>query len=299
MLALIAGAGGLPAAVAAAQDTPPLICAFAGFPPDDLRSDHVFRLETLGSLMSWLREQGVTRICLCGHIRRPDIDMALLDDATLPLVPALRDALKMGDDGALRVVMGLFEEAGFSLIGAHEAAPDLVLAAGVPTRARPDDAARADAALGPAILTEMSRADLGQSCVIRAGRVLRREDEAGTDSMLARVTPTDGLQDDADDMFNRIVDTTSDLLGAAADWLSGPAGGDVRRNGILFKAPKPGQDHRADLPTIGPDTALAAIRAGLAGIVIEAEGVIVLDQPRVIALLDQAGLFLWVRERDG
>jgi DUF1009 family protein len=64
---------------------------------------------------------------------------------------------------------------------------------------------------------------------------------------------------------------------------------------MLFKGPKPGQDRRADLPVIGPETARGAIRAGLAGIVIEAGGVMVLDQPEVLTLLDDAGLFLWVR----
>jgi len=70
------------------------------------------------------------------------------------------------------------------------------------------------------------------------------------------------------------------------------------RGGILFKAPKPGQDRRADLPVIGPDTARNVVAAKLSGIVIEDGGVMVLDLPQVRRILDAAGAFLWVREWD-
>ena len=64
------------------------------------------------------------------------------------------------------------------------------------------------------------------------------------------------------------------------------------------KAPKPGQERRIDLPTIGPQTVAGAAKAGLAGLVIEAGGVIVLAREAVIAACDAAGLFLWAREAD-
>jgi len=66
--------------------------------------------------------------------------------------------------------------------------------------------------------------------------------------------------------------------------------------GILFKAPKPGQDRRVDLPTIGPNTIVAACAAGLAGVVIESQGVMVLDHVTVLAECNRLGLFLWVRD---
>nr|WP_254899226.1 UDP-2,3-diacylglucosamine diphosphatase LpxI [Thalassococcus arenae] len=286
---MICGAGHLPAAVAAAQSVAPVICALQGFAPAGLQPELTFRMETLGSLMAWLKARGVTRVCLCGHIRRPPIDPAAIDAATVPLVPRLSEALGQGDDAALRIVLALFEEAGFAVLAAHEAAPSLLPPAGVPTRAQPDADAAPAAALGDAALVEMGAADLGQACVIRGGRVVAREDMAGTDAMLARLSG-----DQAADPVSWLMDRTGDLLGDAADWLSGI---DRAGDGLLYKAPKPGQDRRADLPVIGPGTAMAAIRAGLAGIVIEAGGVMVLDRAATVAALDRAGLFLWVRER--
>jgi DUF1009 family protein len=86
-------------------------------------------------------------------------------------------------------------------------------------------------------------------------------------------------------------DATTWLAALRADNIDAPAAG-----AVLFKAPKPGQERRADLPTIGPGTALGAARAGFDGIIVEAGGVIVLEAARVIAILDAMQMFLWVRQ---
>jgi molybdenum cofactor synthesis domain-containing protein len=52
---------------------------------------------------------------MAGAIGRPKLDPAMIDAATMPLVPRMMQALGQGDDGALRVVIALFEEAGFAL----------------------------------------------------------------------------------------------------------------------------------------------------------------------------------------
>lgn len=259
MLALIAGRGGLPAAVHAAQAAPPLVCALRGNPPDTLAVDVGFRIETLGTFLQDLTARGVTDLCLCGAIDRPAINPAALDAATRPLLPLFMQALAEGDDGALRLIMRLIEAQGMRIRAAHELAPELVMPAGIATRAGPCDRHAGDVQAALAVLADQGWADLGQACVIRAGHVLAREDARGTDAMLADLAP------------------------------------DAPGGGILFKAPKPGQDHRADLPAIGPETVRGAVRARLDGIVIAAGGVIVLDRAGVVSALDAAGLFLWVR----
>ena len=298
MLALIAGRGRLPAAVAAAQDSPPLVCALDGIAPEGLTPDITFRLETLGSFLLELGERGVTDICLCGAIDRPRIDPARLDAETAPLVPLLQQALGQGDDGALRVVMGLLEKTGFTIRAAHELAPDLLLPAGVPTKRQPQQTHRDDVAVALRVLHEQGRADLGQACVIRRGRVLAREEQSGTDAMLARLAGPRGIGTSGFDPLAWRFDPAGGMTGQAAAWLSDTledAADAPGAGAILFKAPKPGQDRRADLPAIGADTACHAAEVGLDGIVIEAGGVIVLDRPEVVAILDAMGMFLWVR----
>ncbi|MCC5974189.1 MAG: UDP-2,3-diacylglucosamine diphosphatase LpxI [Rubellimicrobium sp.] len=115
------------------------------------------------------------------------------------------------------------------------------------------------------------------------------------------------------------VDTAGDVISSWADWLTGPeapsaghvqgrgprqvpapapslpeAGG-IARGGLLYKAPKAGQDRRLDLPVIGPQTVTLAAAAGLSAIVIEAGGVMVLDSAETARRADRAGLAIWVR----
>ncbi len=84
----------------------------------------------------------------------------------------------------------------------------------------------------------LGAADVGQGCVVQQGLVLAVEAIEGTDAMLLRA-------------------------------------GALRRDGIggvLVKLVKPGQDKRADLPTIGPDTVRHAAAAGLRGLAFEGRG---------------------------
>lgn len=259
MLALIAGRGALPKAIADTQRERPLICALEGFAPDSLSVDLTFRLETLGTFLGALQTRGVTQVCFCGAIDRPRLRLRQLDFKTLPLVPRFLRALRLGDDGALRVVVSLFEAKGFEVRAAHELLAGLTMAAGVATRSQPQEAHQGLPALGRSLLAAMGQADLGQACVLRGQDVLAQEDASGTDALLAR--------------FSRHGEG---------------------KGAVLYKAPKPNQDRRVDLPTIGPATAAAVVAAGFDGIILEAGGVIVLEQDQVIATLDRAGLFLWL-----
>lgn len=263
MLALICGTGRLPLALVGALNPRPLVCSLRGFAPEDLTPDLDFRLEQVGSLIADLKARGVTRLCLAGAIRRPPIDPTLIDAKTMPLVPVMQKAIASGDDGALRGVIGIFESAGFAVMPAHELAPDLVPQAGCATDRQPAEADRADAARGQAVVAAMGCADIGQSCVVHRRQAIAVEALFGTDWMLQSLARR-------------------------------PDGG----GGLLFKAPKPEQDRRVDLPTIGPDTVDLSAAAGLTGIVIEAGGVMVLEREEVLARCNRAGLFLWVREAD-
>lgn len=266
--ALIAGQGALPGRLIAAlseRSEPFVVAALDGFAPDlPGHAVDTFRLERLVPFLDRLLDAGVTDVCLAGAVRRPKIEPEFFDPRTAMLVPRLLAAMQPGDDAALRIVMEIIEEYGFAVRAAHEIAPDLLPPTGVPTQAAPEARHKADAALGQATVARMGREDTGQACVIAAGQVIATEGPEGTDAMLRALRQRQGRQEPS-------------------------------RGGILFKAPKPGQDRRADLPVIGPGTASLAVEVGLDGIVIEAGGVMVVDLEATIAALDAAGLFLWIR----
>ncbi len=260
MLALIAGQGKLPAVLADALKETPHIASLEGFDPDLLVPDRRFRIEHLGTLIDELKALGVTRVCFAGAIQRPKLDPDEIDAATVPLVPRMMAALQAGDDAALRTVIEIFEEAGFRVIAANELSSALLPMPGTYTTRRPDDGNRNDAARAADIIAGLGPLDVGQSCAVLNGQLLAMEGVFGTDWMLKSLRQRpDGT------------------------------------GGIFYKAKKPTQDRRIDLPTIGVDTVAGVAKAGLDGLVVECDGVIVLDLAAVERACDELGLFLWVR----
>jgi DUF1009 family protein len=112
--------------------------------------------------------------------------------------------------------------------------------------------------ISTAVVRALGAVDVGQGCVVQQGCVLAVEAIEGTDAMLAR------------------------------------AGGLLRPGlgGVLIKMVKPGQDRRADLPTIGPRTLVAAQAAGLRGVAFEAGGTLMTDRQACVEEADRNGLFL-------
>lgn len=272
MLALIAGQGRLPGLLLTATEAAGkevLLAALHGAEPSLPRAPEWFRVEQLGSFLARLKAAGVTEVCFAGGLVRPAIDPSQIDAATLPLMERIAFAAAAGDDAALRIVLTIFEEHGFAVLGAHEVVPDLVPDEGIATVVKPDEADASDAARGEAIAAALGRADVGQACVVAGGQALAVEAMPGTAWMLRSLAS-----------------------------LRAETGAEGRK-GLLFKAPKPGQERRMDLPAIGPDTVEQAEATGLKGIVIEAGGVMVLDLPEVVRRADAAGLFLWVRQSGG
>ncbi len=262
MLALIAGEGDLPKAVFESCGREVLVCEMKGFSsglPDPL----VFEVERLGTFFKVLRDKGVSEVCFAGAVRRPKLDPKRVDARTLPLVPKVMGAIGKGDDALLRTVLSLFEDAGLRIVAAHELLPELLPDEGVLTAARPAARDEKDAGRAAEIHSALAAADIGQGCVVASGLALAVETLGGTDWMLRAI---------------------------AAERPAGPEGG------LLYKAPKAGQDRRVDLPVIGPATVDGVAAAGLSGLVIAQGGVMVLDADEVVRRADAAGLFVWVRK---
>ena len=261
-LALVAGAGGLPAALVAALPARPFVAALDGFTPTGVAPDLTFRVERLMPFLRQLGDAGITRVCFAGAVQRPRLDPALFDPATATIVPRLLAAMGQGDDATLREVLAIFEESGFALRGVAEIAPHLVPGPGVYAGTiGPQD--EKDAARAEAIVAALGAVDVGQGCVVAGGLCLAVEALPGTDAMLGFVAQ----------------------IPAALRPVKG----------LVYKAPKPTQDRRVDLPALGVQTIRNAAAAGLGGLCWRAGGVSCLDLPACQAEAEALGLFLWAR----
>ena len=265
-LAIIGGQGALPKLLAdrlTARGESFLLAEMQGFPAGVPGVEPVrFRLERLVPFLDHLAQAGVGRIVLAGAVRRPKIEPEFFDARTAALVPHLAAAMQKGDDGALRGLIAILEDWDFEVVGTDAIAPDLVPVPGMLAgAATPRD--EADAVRAAAIVAALGAVDVGQGAVVAGGQCLAVEALPGTDAMLASV----------------------------AAWRTA----ETPRGGLLYKAPKPGQERRADLPALGPATVEGAARAGLAGIAWEAGGVLLLDREAIVAAAEARDLFLWSR----
>ncbi len=232
-----------------------------GVPSDLAPTAQEFPLERIGALFAAMKNAGVTRMVFAGTLTRPALNPAEFDAEMTRLAPGLMAAIPQGDDALLRFVIDMFEEQGFAVQGAHELLSGLTGEAGLAVGPAPSKAERADAARAAHILTAISPLDIGQGCVVAGGQCLGIETVQGTDALLAYVGQTP-MQ--------------------------------LRRGqrGVYVKAPKLGQDLRIDMPTVGPQTVAAVADAGLAGLVIAAGKVVLMQRDATLSLADQRGIFL-------
>jgi DUF1009 family protein len=272
MIALISGRGQLPQLLADrlhAEGRAVVLAELEGFESLSTVRDDVlrFRLERLVPFLDRLQDMGVTQAVFAGGVHRPRLDPALIDPATMQLLPRIMAAMNRGDDGTLREVIALMGEWGVEVVGAQDICADLVAEAGILSDSQPKGTDKQDAARGFEILRLMGGADVGQGCIVARGQCLALEALPGTDVMLAQ------------------------LAALRAQGVELPQGG------VFCKAPKPGQDRRIDLPALGPDTVEAVHAAGLRGIAFEAGGALLIDRAEMVTRANALGLFLWARER--
>jgi hypothetical protein len=274
-LGLIAGGGGLPVEIAQhceRSGRPLFVVRLKGFAGDALApyAGAEVGLAELGKCIKVLKRAGCQSICLAGNVARPDFSSLVPDLRGLAVLPRAIGAARKGDDALLRLLVGEFEKEGFTVEGAHDVMEDLSLPAGPLGRHLPGEDGRADALKALEVARAIGRLDVGQAAVVAHGLVLAVEAQEGTDAMLARVA------------------------GLPAHLKGRPGAG----AGVLAKAPKPIQETRVDLPTIGLATVEAVARAGLAGIAGEAGRLLVLDREATVALADELGVFILGVEPD-
>lgn len=263
-LGIIAGGGPLPGQVAQAaraSGRPVFIAGIEGFAEPAVLSPFAhkfFRLGAIGAMIRAFRDEGCADLVMIGPVKRPSFLSLRPDAEGAKMLARIGKAAFSGDDGLLAAIMRVLSEEGFTMLGAHDIFIDALAPAGLLTRTAPDAAAMADIERGKAVLKIIGAADIGQACVVQQGIVLAVEAVEGTDAMLARIP---------------------------AVTRPGPGG-------VLVKLAKPGQERRADLPTLGSATIEHARAAGLRGIAFEAGGSLLTNKNSMIEAADVAGIFL-------
>jgi hypothetical protein len=262
-LGIVAGSGDLPQRIADAAKAAGrslFILALEDFADPGLVAGEPHGWIRLGAAargIEMLRGEGVTELVLAGAVRRPSL-MALRPDWRTAKFLAKIGMRALGDDGLLSAVIKEIESEGFRIVGAATLLGSALAPAGQLGRVAPDDLARQDIARGVDVARALGALDIGQGVIVQQGVVLGVEAAEGTERLIAR---------------------------CKALALDGAGG-------VLVKLAKPGQERRADLPTIGTKTIEQAAAAGLRGIAVEAGAALIIDREQVVAAADARGLFV-------
>jgi UDP-2,3-diacylglucosamine hydrolase len=273
-LGIIAGGGELPRAIAASARSAGrqvFVLALAGMTEDWVRDypHETVALGELGRAMRAFRGHGCTDVTLAGKVQRPKFSEIKLDTKAVLAAPRVIAAALKGDDALLRSLVEMFEREGMRVVGAAEAAPDLIAKPGTMGRVKPTSENESDVDHAFRIARAIGALDVGQAAIVCAGLTLAVEAAEGTDAMIARVV-------------------------SLPEHFRGSKG---KLRGALVKAPKPIQDGKTDLPVIGVQTIRNAHAVALAGVAVEAGGALIVDREAVVAEADKLGLFLVGRPR--
>lgn len=270
-VAIICGGGSFPFTVADSllkQGRGVVLFALRGWADPARVKDyphHWSDIARLGRFLRLARRDGCRDVIFIGTLVRPSFRQLInFDLGTLRVLPRAIRHFYGGDDHLLTGMARMLEDHGFRLLGAHEVAPEILVAEGPLGRVSPNEGSLGDIALGFEVLRAIGPYDVGQGVIVANRHVIAVEAAEGTDQMLDRVA-------------------------------------ELRRNkrfraplntGVLVKAPKPGQDRRFDLPSIGPRTIDGLAAAGLAGLAVVAGGTIAAEPQELVEKADRAGLFV-------
>jgi DUF1009 family protein len=262
-LGIIAGAGALPLELVRASERAGRAChviaidEFADVLPSSVQHTR-FAISKIGAIIAELKRRGCGDIAFAGKFQRPDGRNIKLrpDLGGLEFMLRILGMFGRNDDTLHRAISNMFTSRGFRVVSPLDAAPALAARAGCLTTVEPTPALRNVFQQALTLAKQHGATKQGQAVVVEDGAVIAHETRSGTDAMLQALPAT------------------------------------KRTTAVLVKAMTPTQLPTIDPPAIGESTVINAAKAGLAGILVEANRSVIVDEAAVRAKADELGLFV-------
>ena len=217
----------------------------------------------IGTIFRALREQECDGVVMGGNVQRPNFSTLKPDWRGAALLPKFVSTAMKGDGALLTAIVSEFEAEGFLVIGADEVLDHVTPPPGALGDYEPDQKDLLDIKKAAAIVRALGPYDVGQGAVVSDGQVLGIEAAEGTDDLLLRCAH----------LLHRLSITPP--------------------RGVLVKLPKPDQELRVDLPTIGVKTIINASHAGLRGVALLVDKALILNRSEMLAVAREKKLFVY------
>ena len=219
--------------------------------------DYIVSLSKMGRAVKYVKNIGIKHILMVGGVKRPSLKNIIPDLWTAKFLTTISSKVS-GDNSVLSKLTKALEREGFIIVAPEEVLPNLICPKGTLGKVKPNQQNNEDISTGYRIAKIIGANDIGQSIIIENGLVIAVEAAEGTDRMIKR------------------------SLNLKKE----------KKAGVLIKVIKPMQDKRIDRPVIGIDTIKAAKKAGLDGIALESNEILILNYSEVILYADKEGLFV-------
>ena len=264
-LAIIAGKGDLPKMIIAKcleQNRDFFVILIKDEPSnvDFLQyTNQIIGFGEISKIINILKANQIKELVFAGGVKKPSMAGIRVDKKGAILVSKILGNKFFGDNNLLSTIINFFEKEGFCVIGAEQIIDDLLAKKGVFGAIKPSTQMLEDIEIGQNALLVMSDLDIGQSIVVQQKQIVGVEAIEGTDNLIKR------CQDLQFRQGNKM---------------------------ILVKMKKHNQSTKIDLPALGVETIKNLANCGFAGVAVQANYCLIINQKEVIKLADEFGLFI-------
>jgi hypothetical protein len=209
-------------------------------------------LGKMGKIFQTFRDEGITDLVMLGKVDKRVIFKPELFD--LRALKVLKQLVTREDKTLLLAAIREMESEGFHVLDQREILTELFPVEGQLTRRKPSKQEMEDIRFGLPIAKQLADMEIGQTIVVKNKTVVAVEAIEGTDRALER---------------------GCELSGGKC---------------VVVKVSRTEQDYRYDVPGIGPRTLELMAEGGASVLALEAGGIMVVDQPKVVEMADRADI---------
>ena len=212
-----------------------------------------------GKIINILKNNNCKKVLFAGKVKRPNFSKLRLDLKGIYYIPRIIKKSKLGDAAILKEIINILSKEKIKTISSIAFNNELALKSGIYTKTHPNNRDNIDITIAKKVLKKTGDYNYSQGAIIREKKLIAIEGKDGTHQMLLKCKRKK-----------------------------------KGKNGVLVKFPKPKQDIRIDLPTIGLETIKQCRKVGLKGLVLKAKQNIFLDKQKSISYANKNNMFIKV-----
>ncbi len=212
-----------------------------------------------GKIISILKNNNCKKVLFAGKVKRPNFSKLRLDLKGIYYITRIIKKSKLGDAAILKEIIKILSKEKIKTISSITYNNELALKSGIYTKTHPNNTDNLDITIAKKVLKKTGDYNYSQGAIIREKKLIAIEGKDGTHQMLLKCKRKK-----------------------------------KGKNGVLVKFPKPKQDIRIDLPTIGLETIKQCRKVGLKGLVLKAKQNIFLDKQKSISYANKNNMFIKV-----